>query len=83
MLKPKVVDLYESLFQVDSPNANTQFYVLTVQVHDEDFEQTEGFWRELFLLKPDPASLREIVGRISADDLLHHHEVRLLASDLL
>ncbi|KAI9768561.1 MAG: hypothetical protein M1840_004758 [Geoglossum simile] len=38
---------------------------------DEDVDRSEGFWREFFLLRPDPASLRQILADLSADDLLN------------
>lgn len=52
VFKPKVVQLYEQLFE-------------------EAVEKPEGFWHELFLLKPDAASLRNALADLSADDLLH------------
>ncbi|KAI9777102.1 MAG: hypothetical protein M1839_009058 [Geoglossum umbratile] len=38
---------------------------------DEDADKSEGFWREFFLLRPDPASLRQALADLSADDLLN------------
>ncbi|KAH0551104.1 hypothetical protein GP486_007551 [Trichoglossum hirsutum] len=37
---------------------------------DEDADKSEGFWREFFLLRPDPANLLDILADLSADDLL-------------
>lgn len=37
----------------------------------EDHEHTEGFWRELFLLKPDVARLRQILDDTDGEYLLH------------
>ncbi|KAK5175218.1 uncharacterized protein LTR77_000355 [Saxophila tyrrhenica] len=37
----------------------------------DDDEKPEGFWRELFLLKPDVPRLRETLEDIDADFLLH------------
>lgn len=34
-------------------------------------QKPEGFWLELFLLKPDPRALAEILSTLTADDLLH------------
>ena len=34
-------------------------------------DKSEGFWREFFLLRPDPASLRRILADLSAGDLLN------------
>jgi hypothetical protein len=44
---------------------------------DEEEEKPEGFWQEFFLHKPDPVSLRQILGELSPEDLLHR-QVRLL-----
>ncbi|KAF2090361.1 DUF1741-domain-containing protein [Saccharata proteae CBS 121410] len=52
--KPKIVHLYEELF--NSP--------------DEDAEHTEGFWQEFFLHKPDAASLRRMLGELSPDSMV-------------
>ncbi|RDW62864.1 DUF1741-domain-containing protein [Coleophoma crateriformis] len=51
----KIVELYDVLFK------------------DEEDEQelSEGFWREFFLLKPDKATLQQILNDLSPDDLLH------------
>lgn len=38
---------------------------------DEDHEKTEGYWREFFLLKPDKATLQQLIQDLSPDDLLH------------
>ncbi|KAM7208176.1 protein of unknown function (DUF1741) domain containing protein [Naviculisporaceae sp. PSN 640] len=56
VFQQKVVQLYEELFKDD---------------HDDGTEKSEGFWREFFLLKPDRASLRQILDEIRPDDLLH------------
>jgi hypothetical protein len=37
----------------------------------EDEEKSEGFWRELFLLKPDVVQLRQLLEDTDADFLLH------------
>lgn len=37
----------------------------------EDHEHTEGFWRELFLLKPDAARFKQILDDTDAEYLLH------------
>ncbi|PGH27270.1 hypothetical protein AJ80_00980 [Polytolypa hystricis UAMH7299] len=36
-----------------------------------EFEASEGFWREFFLLPPDSARLSDILNSISPDDVLH------------
>ncbi|KFY16941.1 hypothetical protein V492_01003 [Pseudogymnoascus sp. VKM F-4246] len=38
---------------------------------DEGGDKSEGFWTEFFLLKPDLATLRRILGAISPSDLLN------------
>ncbi|KAI9369245.1 hypothetical protein BJX61DRAFT_549738 [Aspergillus egyptiacus] len=52
--KPKIVQLYENLFQV----------------HPDYTEPSEGFWREFFLLPPDRAQLNAILEALSPDDTL-------------
>lgn len=43
--------------------------------HDEDVDdKSEGFWTELFLLRPDQGALRRILGEVSPDELLSLHE---------
>jgi hypothetical protein len=37
---------------------------------DEDIEQSEGFWREFFLLRPDRNALKEVLGAIRPSDVL-------------
>lgn len=37
----------------------------------EGQEHTEGFWRELFLLKPDLPRLKQILEDIDVEYLLH------------
>ncbi|KAF2460635.1 hypothetical protein BDY21DRAFT_298782 [Lineolata rhizophorae] len=53
--RPKVVQLYEALLAEEDA---------------EDVDLPEGFWRELFLLRPDPQSLRKLLDSCSPDDLL-------------
>lgn len=38
---------------------------------DEEVEKPEGFWQEFFLHKPDAASLKQILGELGPDELLH------------
>ena len=38
---------------------------------DGELEKSEGFWQELFLLKPDGLALRRILDTFTAEDLLH------------
>lgn len=59
--QPKIVQLYEALFQSPDP---------ALDDHD-DHEHSEGFWQEFFLLKPDPPSLRRVLQSLSADAMLH------------
>ncbi|KAI0900232.1 DUF1741-domain-containing protein [Annulohypoxylon nitens] len=53
--QPKVVQLYEALFKDDV---------------DPDADKPDGFWAELFLLKPDRLSLQRILARLGPDDLI-------------
>ncbi|TVY48377.1 UPF0668 protein-like protein [Lachnellula occidentalis] len=38
---------------------------------EDDHEKSEGFWREFFLLRPDKATLQQILDGSGPDDLLH------------
>jgi hypothetical protein len=38
---------------------------------EEAIEKSEGFWQELFLLKPESNALKDILTELSTDDLLH------------
>lgn len=55
IFQPKVVQLYEDLFSEDA----------------EEFEETEGFWKEFFLHRPEPVLLKKILGKLRPYDLLH------------
>lgn len=57
--QPKIVQLYEALFQPPDPP------------DDLDHEHSEGFWQEFFLLKPDPPSLRRVLQKLNPDEMLH------------
>ncbi|KKA26980.1 hypothetical protein TD95_000506 [Thielaviopsis punctulata] len=68
VFKPKVVDLYESLFlHLDDTSDPDSAAAVAAR--------PPGFWRELFLLPPDRAALRSLLGRVSAGALLRHAEV--------
>jgi hypothetical protein len=59
--EPKIVQLYLHLFSV---------------LVNEDVDEavpSEGFWRELFLLKPDKQRLYDVLEPMTAFDLLHMH----------
>lgn len=57
IFQPKIVNLYEKLL---------------LQDEEEQFEErSEGFWKELFLHRPDSASFRGLLDGLSAEDLLH------------
>lgn len=58
--QPKVVQLYEALFQ--QPDA---------QVEEQELEHSEGFWQEFFLHKPDAPNLRRVLRDLSPDAMLH------------
>jgi hypothetical protein len=70
-LEPKIVTLYRDLFRVliARPTRSEQFVDVVQDV--EGHEHTEGFWRELFLLKPDLAELKQILDDIDPEFLLH------------
>lgn len=52
--------------------------LVLISLQDEHAEPSEGFWRELFLLRPDCSALRRILDNLSTNALLHHHEVRTM-----
>ncbi|KAJ5589820.1 hypothetical protein N7450_003792 [Penicillium hetheringtonii] len=54
IFQPKVVQLYESLFKPA----------------DDAEEPSEGFWREFFLLPPDPSKLHALLDGLSPDETL-------------
>ncbi|KAJ5880304.1 uncharacterized protein N7473_011357 [Penicillium subrubescens] len=54
--KPKIVQLYETLFKAPD---------------DADVEPSEGFWREFFLLPPDRARLHSLLDGLSPDETLN------------
>ncbi|KAF2708449.1 DUF1741-domain-containing protein [Pleomassaria siparia CBS 279.74] len=53
--QPKIVRLYETLFRED----------------DEDYDFSDGFWEEFFLLRPDGPGLKRLLGNMAPDDVLH------------
>ncbi|KAI6349789.1 hypothetical protein MCOR25_010631 [Pyricularia grisea] len=55
----KVVRLYETLFKDDD---------------EEGLAQTEGFWQEFFLLRPDRTSLRRILDELGPEELLERED---------
>lgn len=77
IFKPKIVQLYEDLFQVwyklkpgqslKTKNGNWFFHPQT----SEDAEPSEGFWKEFFLLAPDRAQLSSILEQLSPDTTLN------------
>jgi hypothetical protein len=58
IFQPKIVRLYETLFR--SSDAD-----------DDELEDSEGFWQEFFLLKPDAAALKRVLRGIGPDEMLH------------
>lgn len=61
--QPKIARLYEDLLKRD----------------DEDVADSDGFWGEFFLLKPDKAELESQLETLNPDDLLHmQHETQQL-----
>lgn len=65
LFQPKVAQLYDDLLRLD----------------DEDMAESDGFWREFFLLKPDKAALQQRLGNLSANDLLHLQVARIFSVD--
>lgn len=57
--EPKIIQLYLHLFNV------------LVNEDVDDATPSEGFWRELFLLKPDKQRLYDILEPMTAFDLAH------------
>lgn len=63
VFQPKIAQLYEELFQQD----------------DAGLPESDGFWREFFLLRPDKMRLRQRLEKIHPDDLLDlQHESQQL-----
>ena len=61
--QPKIDRLYEDLLKQD----------------DEDHADSDGFWGEFFLLRPDKAALQERLKVLTPEDLLHvQHETQQL-----
>ncbi|KFY52512.1 hypothetical protein V496_08388 [Pseudogymnoascus sp. VKM F-4515 (FW-2607)] len=50
---------------------------------DEGGDKSEGFWTEFFLLKPDLATLRRILGGLSPSDLLNLQTLTVLLASVL
>ena len=72
VFEPKVVGLYRRLFRVRLLSRDLQTWVLSnLSQEVEDDEKSEGFWTELFLLKPDTAKLRQILEDTDAEYLIH------------
>jgi hypothetical protein len=71
VFEPKVVGLYKRLFRVRHLLLVSNMQTTKDPQEVEDDEKTAGFWRELFLLKPDIPRLRQILNDTDADFLLH------------
>lgn len=69
--EPKVIQLYRALLQVCRFLTYKTGYLLTRSQDREDDEKPEGFWRELFLLKPDTNKLAEMLDDMDAVTLIH------------
>ncbi len=71
--QPKITELYEDLFKVrnlcTSANVSVERQSLDEQSNDTVVE-SDGFWREFFLLKPDKSSFQRKLGELNPDDLL-------------
>lgn len=55
------------------------------QVDDEPVEPSEGFWREFFLHKPEPAGLKRVLASMAPDEMLHQqaHSQQLFSQAML
>lgn len=75
IFKPKIVQLYEDLFQVRYRfNPEQALKPVTLIIHwqtSEYAEPSEGFWREFFLLAPDRVQLNSILEQLSPDATLN------------
>ena len=61
--QPKIDRLYEDLLKQD----------------DEDYADSDGFWGEFFLLKPDKPALERRLQALTPEDLVHfQHETKQL-----
>ena len=69
--EPKIVTLYRDLFRVSRLGPMYNWKSVNGVQDVEGQEHTEGFWRELFLLKPDLPRLKQILEDIDAEYLLH------------
>ncbi|KAI7918329.1 hypothetical protein M0657_007395 [Pyricularia oryzae] len=73
----KVVRLYETLFQRLAVGSEYSTHTEIQNPQDEDEEglaQTEGFWQEFFLLRPDRTSLRRILDELGPEELLERED---------
>ena len=79
VFEPKIVGLYRQIFAVRVRYHLSELCDPDETQHAEDDSKPEGFWRELFLLKPDMTRLGQTLEDLSADDLLHHqHQTQQL-----
>ena len=74
VFQQKVVKLYEALFRVRYYFPGGSKDTTNQMDQDEDVDDiSEGFWTELFLLRPDQEALRRILAELSPDELLGLH----------
>lgn len=71
VFQQKVVSLYEELFKVKTADPTMSQTSNNNSQDEEEHEKSEGYWREFFLLKPDKATLSQLLHDLSPDDLLH------------
>ncbi|KAL8980932.1 MAG: hypothetical protein Q9177_005735, partial [Variospora cf. flavescens] len=64
IFQPKIDRLYEQLL-------STGVFLIEIQDENDQFQLSDGFWQEFFLLRPDKSSLQPRLEWTSADDLLH------------
>lgn len=51
---------------------------MEIQDENDQFQLSDGFWQEFFLLRPDKSSLQRRLEWTSEDDLLHLQVVNCL-----
>ena len=77
--EPKVLHLYLKLFGVRRQYTEVlEADKRTLGQNEEDVVLSDGFWRELFLLKPERKRLAQILEALTPDDVL---QIQLCCAD--
>ncbi|KAI5291201.1 hypothetical protein KEM54_005938 [Ascosphaera aggregata] len=79
--QPKIIQLYQRLFLSQITDI-TPTPTAPATAPTPDFEPTEGFWREFFLLPPDFQGLSRIVDRLTPDEVLNIQTLTTFLSHL-